>query len=292
MENPHGKLRWGQEQRLEFIEFRLFWEGGINRSDIIGRFRVSEPQASTDLTSYREKAPDNMLYDSSAKRYVASPLFVPRLHKPNPDRYLAQLKAMADDVIDIDDTWMGEPPSAETMPVPARKVDPVVLRTLVSVIREHRSIKVEYYSMNEDRPDGLWRWITPHAFGHDGMRWHIRAFCHLQRRFKDFLLSRCRHTGEKGEAEASAIQDTDWNSFFDVILIPNPGLSAGQRQAVAWDYNMLDGKVRVPVRKALLYYFNKRLRLDVADKLDKIKERPVIVANESEYKQALISATT
>ena len=32
MGKPARNLRWGVEQRLEFIEFRLFWEGGINRS--------------------------------------------------------------------------------------------------------------------------------------------------------------------------------------------------------------------------------------------------------------------
>lgn len=205
---------------------------------------------------------------------------------------MAQLKAMADKVIAIDDASMGMPPSAEAMPVPDRKVDAVVLRTLVSVIREKRSVKVEYYSMNDQRPDGLWRGITPHAFGHDGMRWHIRAYCHLQHRFKDFLLSQCRKIGEKGKAEASATDDIEWNNFFAVIHMPNPELSVGQRWAVAWDYNMIDGKVVVPVRKALLYYFNKRLRLDVADKLDEIKEGPVVIANEKEYKLAVISTST
>ena len=26
-----GKMRWSIEQRLEFIEFRLFWDGQFNR---------------------------------------------------------------------------------------------------------------------------------------------------------------------------------------------------------------------------------------------------------------------
>ena len=39
-------LRWGVEQRLEFIEFQLFWEGGLNRVDITRYFGVSVPQAS------------------------------------------------------------------------------------------------------------------------------------------------------------------------------------------------------------------------------------------------------
>ena len=41
------------------------------------------------------------------------------------------------------------------------------------------------------------------------------------------------------------------------------------------------------VRKALLYYFQKRLRLDVADKLDDPHEMPVVVANRADFDAAL-----
>lgn len=47
----------GVERRLEFIEFRLFWEGGVNRADIIEMFDVSVPQASKDLTLIRSGRP-------------------------------------------------------------------------------------------------------------------------------------------------------------------------------------------------------------------------------------------
>lgn len=57
-------LRWGVERKLEFIEFRLFWEGYVNRGDIIDTFNVSVNQASTDLNRYLGLAPDNMSYDS------------------------------------------------------------------------------------------------------------------------------------------------------------------------------------------------------------------------------------
>jgi hypothetical protein len=60
-------LRWGVERRLEFIEFRLFWEGSVNRGDLIDTFGVSIQQASTDLQRYQDIAPPNMLYDKSAK---------------------------------------------------------------------------------------------------------------------------------------------------------------------------------------------------------------------------------
>ena len=41
MENERSELRWGVEQRLEFIEFRLFWEGHVNRSDVMEQFGLS-----------------------------------------------------------------------------------------------------------------------------------------------------------------------------------------------------------------------------------------------------------
>ena len=67
-----AELKWGVERRLEFIEFRLFWEGSINRADIVEYFGVSVPQASKDLTLYQERAPGNMEYDTRGKRYVAA----------------------------------------------------------------------------------------------------------------------------------------------------------------------------------------------------------------------------
>ena len=34
------RVPWGVERRLEFIEFRLFWEGRVNRADLIDTFGV------------------------------------------------------------------------------------------------------------------------------------------------------------------------------------------------------------------------------------------------------------
>lgn len=40
-------FRWELERRLEFIEYRLFWKGGSNRSDLVDEVGVSVPQASS-----------------------------------------------------------------------------------------------------------------------------------------------------------------------------------------------------------------------------------------------------
>ena len=69
--------RWGQERRLAFIDFRLRWEGRINRSDLTDFFGISVPQASLDISRYMEFAPQNLQYDRSARVYLATPEFRP-----------------------------------------------------------------------------------------------------------------------------------------------------------------------------------------------------------------------
>lgn len=50
--NDKSDLRWGTEQRLDFIEFRLYWEEHVNRSDLVGKVRVSVNQAYMDVNRY------------------------------------------------------------------------------------------------------------------------------------------------------------------------------------------------------------------------------------------------
>jgi predicted DNA-binding transcriptional regulator YafY len=144
--------------------------------------------------------------------------------------------------------------------------------------------------MSDNRPAPLWRRISPHAFACDGLRWHARAYCHLDRKFKDFILSRCLDARQPGPAGDLPSQDRIWNTHFSALLIPNPRLSANQQEVIAQDFCMENGRVVVAVRRAMLYYFSKRLRLDVADRFDDPREAPVILQNRDEFDIALEQA--
>jgi predicted DNA-binding transcriptional regulator YafY len=288
--DTHG-FRWGIERRLEFIEFRLFWEGGVNRSDIVDEFGVSVPQASKDLTLYQGHAPDNILYDRSQKRYFASEKFQPKFISLDADAYLDHLTAESQSI-------RAERPEATVnsfgaykLPIPQRRIEPEVLRALLSCMRGNGSIEILYQSMSATRPEPIWRRISPHAFGSDGLRWHTRAFCHIDQKFKDFILSRCMGARLPDAAGASASDDPFWAKYFSVVLCPNPHLTADQQKVIAGDFAMENGEVAVPVRRALLYYFSKRLRLDVADRFDDPSEAPVVVKNRDAFDVALVEAT-
>jgi predicted DNA-binding transcriptional regulator YafY len=254
-------VRWGVEQRLEFIEFRLFWEGTINRADIIECFGVSTPQASKDLSLYQARAPGNMLYDARAKRYVAADAFVLRFLDPDPYKYLSQLRAVAEGMLPASESWIAAMPSADVALTPKREIDIAILRRVLEAVRENQSIEVFYQSMNSARPDPMWRRMTPHAFGYDGFRWHVRGFCHVENKFKDFLLPRILDVGGKGEPGQSGEHDWLWNNYFDVIVGPHPELTESQKRVVAKDYGLEVDTTVLSVRYAMLFYVLKRLGL-------------------------------
>ncbi len=285
MPESDRRMRWSVETRLEFIEFRLYWEGALNRADIIDRFGVSVPQASNDLSKYQELAPCNIIYDRSGKRYLAAPDFAPVFQPPDADRYLNQLRSIGDGVLAPRDTWLAFIPDFEAMPLPRRRVDSAILRSLLLAVRAQRAIEIHYQSLT--RPDARWRWITPHAFASDGMRWHVRAFCHIDRTFKDFLLPRFFATRGDGDPGANPAIDTVWRDTANVTLVPHPQLTEGQRRAVALDFGMEGESLTVPVRLALLYYFLKRLNLDGDAERRAAKEQHIVLANRAEVRAAL-----
>lgn len=270
-----SELRWGVEQRLEFIEFRLFWEGHVNRSDVMEKFGLSVNQASSDLNRYIRLAPANMTYDKSLRTYVRDTGFTSIFNKLDAGRYLAQLRSLADDIMDINDTWIAELPAYDAAPTPARGVNPVILRSVVGAIRRSEAIEVKYQSLS--RPEPCWRWIAPHAIGFDGFRWHTRAFCKTDEVFKDFLLSRVLQT--RG-VEASAVTDAadvDWQEHVTLEIGPHPELSESQKKVIALDYGMRGGKAKIKVRRALLYYALKRLGLDTDPGARKPQDQQIVL---------------
>lgn len=288
MTNKKEKISWGAERRQEYIEFRVFWSGSVNRSDLMDRFGVSTPQASVDLSNYQQFAPGNLVYDSSKKTYLATNEFQPKILKPNADRYLSQLQSIADGIVDQGSTWMTYAPNCDALSLPMKRVEPLVLRELINTIRAKQSIGILYQSMNAARPDPIWRRITPHSFAFDGLRWHVRAFCHRDLHFKDFVLSRFIQVMEPGVAGQLIESDTDWQTFLDVRLAPNPRLSPAQKAAIASDYGMTGEELTVSVRRSLLFYFNKRFRLDFLKYDDDPAQNPLHVVNRDELDEALL----
>ena len=275
MDSSKPGLRWGVTQRLEFIEFRLFWEGYVNRSDLMQQFGLSVNQASADLNRYIGIAPENMVYDKSARTYVPGPEFNPHFLKPDASRYLAQIRSVADGFLNRGDSWIANLPSFASAPTPARDVSPVTLRSVVGAIRRSEEIEVKYQSLSN--PDPYWRWIAPHAIAFDGFCWHTRAFCLTDESFKNFLLSRITKIRGSRDSKVSADNDGEWHSEITLVVGPHPELSESQAKVIALDYGMRGGKAKIKVRRALLYYALRRLGLDSDPAARKVQDQKIVL---------------
>ena len=147
-----SRLRWGVERRLVFLEQRLFWDGTVNRNDLMTRFGVSINQASADIARYQALAPGNMVYDTRAKRYVAGPDFAPKLSKPDAERYLAELRGRREGLVEDAAAQFSDLGSAEIVPSPLRPLDPELVRGVVAAIKDRARIAVTYQSFSTPVP--------------------------------------------------------------------------------------------------------------------------------------------
>lgn len=277
--------RWSQDRRLEFIDFRLRWDGRINRGDLMEFFGISVPQASLDIAKYTELAPSNLAYDRSSRVYVSTPQFVPLYSSSDPDRFLNELLAQAAGLHSDLTSFLGWAPPVATVPSPGRTFRTEVLVGLLRAIREGCAVRVLYQSMS--RPQPVWRMISPHALAHDGFRWHARAYCRTRERFLDFVLARMLDVDGFEEAGAKADEDRGWHTLVPLVLVPHPKLSVSHRRAIELDYGMREGQVVFQCRRAFLFYALRHLRLDLEGSA-KPEEQQITLKNRAEV-DALLS---
>jgi predicted DNA-binding transcriptional regulator YafY len=273
-------LRWGVERRLEFIDLRLFWEGRINRSDLISYFGISVPQASADFSRYQELAPGNLRYDARAKTYLASEAFRPRFAQPDADSYLNTLLSVSSGVLSPERSWIARAPAFDAVPVLQRAVDAIRLKQVLQAITAKTALEIRYQSMS--RPEPKWRWISPHALAFDGFRWHARAYCHIDHAFKDFVLPRILDARGSAPAAADGSRDTGWQSTVTFRIGPHPDLTLAQKKAIELDYGMRDGELEIEVRVAFAYYVRKRLGLDRPADQSRPQDQQIVLLNAME----------
>lgn len=280
MRNLSQSLRWSVEKRLQFIELRIYWDGMLRRKDLTDQFKISVPQASADLAEYQRLAPRNIDYDGSLKSYIPTPNFVPRFYTPSADDYFSRLRRDLDGVGEAKEMWLGWIPAVGIVPTIRRRTSAPILRKVLNAMRNSRAIYIHYQSVTT--PDPTWRWITPHALGFDGYRWHVRAWCHHRRAFRDFVIARMLEVTKERSESVNSSDDLEWTQEVTFRIGPNPKLSPGAQKIIAMDYDMKNGELKLTTRVSLSLYVEHYLGLSL-DKYDvPAKEQQLVLKNRAE----------
>lgn len=245
----------GQEERQAFIDFRLNWFGQISRADISENFKTSLQQASVDLKRYRDDFDENISYDISARKYVATKDYTPQLSGVGPKALFRHIRRQNN--ARLAPSWLDEGFPAEVVPPhQARRYNNTVLKGLVSSCVDKYPISLDYVSGSTGRKER--RSVSPHTIVGDSIRWHIRAFDHDKNRFSDYVISRISSVQPALDEEYIGVaNDTDWKTHLTLVLEPQPGPKEWM-SAIAKEFKMKKGQLKIRTRKALLFYVLRR----------------------------------
>lgn len=256
-------MKWEVRKRLEEIEHRLYWAGNLGRSDLIDKFGISPQQASADISQYQKYVPDNMIFNRSVKQYEPAPEFEPYFIDSSLRDYIEWRDSSGEKVV--------------ATPTPLRSAHLPSLRSISLALHGGKSIQIEYQSMSSEMKSH--RRITPHTIVFDGYRYHVRAFCHLRKDFRDFVLGRISEAGDLGEPRQTKEDDDAWNTLIILKIGPHPGLNSSQRAIIESDFDMKDGKLQLRVRQAMLLYTLTQLRLDKFTEQRTPAEQQIVLLN-------------
>ncbi|QZP30490.1 WYL domain-containing protein [Pseudomonas sp. DR48] len=282
---PRAGARWGQERRLEFIDYRLHWDGHLNRSDLTSFFGISVPQSSLDLAEYIKRAPGNLTYDTSTKVYRAPSSFQALFASSSLERYLEDLLRATVSPEGLHGSFLGWYPPVATVPRPWRRLDVTAVIAVVKAIRQHEALTIRYQSFSSATPSV--RVVTPHALVNNGFRWHMRAYCHTNDDFRDFLLSRVLEIEKSKIDQERASADRAWHNMVRLVLAPHPELESGHRKVIELDFGMTEGECSFECRQALLFYALQQLGLDQPDSGKSAKAQQIILNNRDELAEFL-----
>ena len=285
--SSHTNQRWEQILRYRYIELIALWEGKLTTRQLCETFGIGRQQANKDLSSYRRALTQgDLIYDATAKHYLPSSNFKPILTQGLASEYL-QLAAQQSDVQRI----LGHLPVAaaavEVVSAPSRELPPSLLRPIIQAITDCRRIDVDYVSLNN--PDREGRIVVPHTLVWTGYRWHVRAWCEKNQDFRDFVLSRFRGEADlMDSSERNASEDNDWQQRVTLQVEHDPRLRVDQREVIAHDYNMENGRLLLTTRAKLAPYLLQLLNVNTGPLLDDPRAQQLVLSNQESLQNWLM----
>lgn len=237
-----------QLQRLKYIDLCAYVLGFVNRKFLMNRFEIKEAWATKDFNVYRQKTGGNLIYSHALKAYAPVDWFTPYFeHDIN-------------DVIDLlcegKQCVVCEPQFVTNIYGSfLNKLNPNLnnVNQLFRALALNKKVEISYISRSSGE---ITRLIVPHSLIKTGSFIYVRAFDHHSGEFRSFKLKRIISSTfvdsipSKKQLKAA---DKDWNT--EVVVDIEVNGSTHNSKAIEFDYELVNGKLSVKIRKALLFYF-------------------------------------
>ena len=248
-----------QRERLFHIDFKLYFLGSVNRTDLVSRFGIKEAAASRDLSLYKDLAPKNIEYDTKAKTYIQRDGFSPLFEYSGSQTLAALLHGFGDD-------FVGTQKPIVTCEAPTQLNYPNIqtLAFITRAIHNSQVLKIQYRSLSSGLSE---REIVPFALIDNGLRWHVRGYDRARRRFADFVVNRIEAPqliSEDIPEEQTKTADNQWNRIVELHIVPHPKLK--HPETIEAEYVMNSGLLNLSVRAALAGYVLRKWNVDCSKK--------------------------
>ena len=239
-------------RRFVYIETCLYWGEGVSAGALGKTFGIARQNAQNSIMQYRQRHPDNMLYNTSTKRHEISSTFQPFYINQEPLRYLDYLRgnSLANHYWE-DEDW-NHLPVVDVDSLFKPQIDGDIARLVVSAIRDQKTLQLYYHAKFAGFENLA---ISPNHLVYASGRYHVRAYCFERNRFIDLVLSRMLSADLADKDWVSSDEDELWNSYDDLCFMPNPELTDATRETLLLDYRIKNGIYKIPrVRLALKPY--------------------------------------
>ena len=203
MKKSEGSQSAAWRERLKFVELLAYFHGTVSREEIMNRFHISAASATSVLSMYNKKAPENLSYNVRLKCYEIGRSFKPvfgvrMLTERIPVYTMPKLHKPADN----------------------DAVDRIAL--ISRAIQRTQSLTITYSSASGKGA----RQIIPVAFADNLLRWHLRAYDRKRERYGDFVFGRiqeaCPIEGDTIKNHEHPDNDEQWHSFIDLKIKAHP----------------------------------------------------------------------
>ncbi|CAE6883731.1 WYL domain [Vibrio sp. B1FIG11] len=249
--------------RMAYIDFKLRFTGSINRSDLHHMFGLAEASASKMMTKYSTLRKQNMHYNAKQRfNEILRDSFSPLLN-------LSAETALGMLANGFNRNKLYQTPEIgfERAGLVENNLDIEFVERITRAMSQGYAVKCSYFSSHSDN----WgeRTLLPLTLLFDGRNWIFRAFNRTAEgkgEFKNFNFSRLKKVEELVDEYRKPFEelthDREWNTQVPLLLVPHDRLTNKERDIVACDYGLQEGKLIRTERAATMWYLKELWLID------------------------------